>query len=265
MSIKDHIISKLDDIIMLEEPDIPSGRIGVCDDFLPSEVFFEVNSRMKETEKINPVKDWNINEPYTIPSRDAVMGSKTTHSITEFTDTKLKPLNKIGMPDRKNTEYKHPTKVTIEFMEAWNSKDVLEAYAKKFNTLEVDDHWYGLSSKDGLSGLEDYRTIARVHSYAPGWWYGVHKDHADKLFSIVIYMFPEEPHKLLKYPLGTEIYSDLNNSYYGHVEWKLNRAIIFQRSKNPCHSFTVPKQMKHHRWCLMLNIVKKDSFLKNYK
>ena len=39
MSIKDHIMSKLDDIIMLEEPDIPSGRIGVCDDFLPSEVF----------------------------------------------------------------------------------------------------------------------------------------------------------------------------------------------------------------------------------
>jgi len=256
MSIKDYTLSKLDDIIILKEPDLPSGQIGVCDDFLPSEVFFEIKSRMEETEKVNPVKDWKINEPYTIPSRDAVMGTKSNHTIKEFTDTKVKPLDKIGMPNREYTEYKHPTKTTIELMDAWNSSDVIEAYANKFH---VD------AGAPGLSGLADYSTVGRVHSYAPGWWYGVHKDHSDKLFSIVVYMFPEEPHKLLKYPLGTEIYSDLTNSYYGHVEWKLNRAIIFQRSKNPFHSFTVPKQMKYHRWVVMLNIVKKDSFLKDYK
>jgi hypothetical protein len=266
VTMKDYILSKLNDIIVLEEPDIPKGRVGVCDDFLPPEVFAELRDRMAETEKTKPVKDWKVDEPYTIPSRmspigkirlsDGVTGvvqvGKTTHTLVEFTDTEVIPISKIGMPTLKGqgAEFNHPSKVALEFQKAWNSTDVISAY---FDKLGATDN-----------KIKEYCTISRVHSYAPGWWYRNHLDVPLKIFTIVVYMFPEEPNNFLKYPLGTEIHSGEHNSYYGHVEWKPNRAIMFHVSNHPWHAFNVPKQMNQHRWVLMMNVIQNDSFFSTH-
>lgn len=63
-----------------------------------------------------------------------------------------------------------------------------------------------------------------LQSVGPDYTGGWHVDRADKLLSVVVYLYPEEHKGTL---LGKEF-----DSYDSEVEWKPNRAVVFCGKKN---------------------------------
>ena len=72
-----------------------------------------------------------------------------------------------------------------------------------------------------------YKTTELV-SCDPGYVYGRHKDHKNKKISIVVFLWPQMSH-------GTIVYD--KDDYEFMVQWKQNRAFIFQQETHGFHNY----------------------------
>ena len=101
-----------------------------------------------------------------------------------------------------------------------------------------------------------------VHAFGfePDFDYSPHPDSGSKIFSIVVFLYPENPNSFITHALGTRIYeikgaspakgefwSSKDISYFGDIAWEHNRAFIFSQlaskdkyGKRSFHSYHVP-------------------------
>lgn len=82
----------------------------------------------------------------------------------------------------------------------------------------------------------------------PRYVYNIHKDHPDKYISIVVFLYPRKGN-------GTILLDDNKQLY--NVDWKANRALIFENQKHGEHYYV--NRTDHNRYTLNIYITK-DNF-----
>jgi hypothetical protein len=109
-----------------------------------------------------------------------------------------------------------------------------ELFNKSFDKLNISNR------------NKEYNNIRTLIVYrTPNHKYPVHVDNYEKLFTVVIYLSPEEAD-------GTSIHN-INETYSHDVEWKVNRALAFIPTNNTWHS--INSKIPTTRTTLNINVM----------
>lgn len=141
-----------------------------------------------------------------------------------------------------------------KFVDCWsggfvNAKTIDGAPTKKSISIYMDKNLTKLIRQDVVRHLEDilpndYYNICDLVRCDPGYVYSPHRDHKDKLISIVVYLDPEDGD-------GTVLRT---NNQDVVVKWRQNRAVVFENAKHGNHWYR--NTTNKYRYSLNIYITK---------
>lgn len=120
-----------------------------------------------------------------------------------------------------------------------------EAFAEAFQDKRLTDR---ISQHFGTNLAGSYLRIEYAQD-TDGFWLEPHSDLGVKLFTMLIYMSPDESHR----DLGTDIY-DADKKHVGRSPFESNAALVFVPSKVTFHGFE-KRPVKGVRKSLIVNYV----------
>jgi len=231
---KDFISLSIDRIELFDEPYF----YGLCDNFLPNNLIEELLLISND----NPRREVGLHRNWPVP--------------------------KIG----KSSNYKKNVSILNQYITCWEDPIIMESAFNKFGVKLTD-----FQSKYEVKDFDDLRVVHSLRKFAPGFNYKPHNDTPSKGISIVVFVYPMNQ-KGLKHHLGTILYKfenkpigidkngkEIKYSYFGSVEWEVNRAFIISaisqksKEKKTLHSYHVPEYITQGRVTLMINIIPKNA------